>query len=311
MQLLPTVDLCFAHLRDVGAPEASAMPPLCDPERAPRLATYDALKTRSSAAGWGMLSPPTAQAGSWDDVKKYLATRGPLVFEIVLHKDFMRCDVGADYAGPTEPPFKGTHALACIGYDDGHRVDDALVQWGGWFTMRVPRVVPSFLFVNSWGMRWGEEGKVWIPYKTLEDPNFLQAVYALECPSGVTPEVDPVGAEDRDWPGDADPWCFGWVLEIKRKVSAGAEVEVTGPIIPATPAFRDAKTVVAAGYAPWANVMPSPAQVVRRLGGRADPFRVTIDKNVPVGTVGSVTLQSERIPGHVHRKIVYRFTVSN
>ena len=77
---------------------------------------------------------------------------------VVIGTDDNYYDVGNDgeYTLPTSETWNGLHAVTMVGYDD--------YKNGG-----------SFLFVNSWGQDWGDNGYFWVTYKDFEK-NGLQAM---------------------------------------------------------------------------------------------------------------------------------------
>ena len=93
-------------------------------------------------------------------IKQYLADTGPLVFGIKVD-DGLQQGVG-DYTQFVGPNLGG-HAIACVGYDDNRS--------GG-----------AFLFANSWGAGYRDQGFVWATYQATADM-FLGAWAMVDGPN--------------------------------------------------------------------------------------------------------------------------------
>ena len=120
-------------------------------------------------------------ADDWKPIKQKIVDVGPVLFLIELYSDF-GCGVGKDYTGPVTGLLPaGKHSLLCVGYDDNHvRDSDGLV-------------VPSFVFMNSFGESWGDKGFVWIPYDKIRKPSagVVVQVYFPVVPPSLCPEPAP------------------------------------------------------------------------------------------------------------------------
>jgi len=135
----------------------------------------DLRKYTHYVTSWAIVFTPSGN--NWADIKSHIVNVGPVLFLMSAHLNF-GCGVGRDYAGPAGTAYRGKHSLLCVGYDDEHEVGGA--------------VVPSFLFMNSWGVSWGDDGFVWVPYDTMKKTptGLTHQVYVTTRPS--LPSEDPL-----------------------------------------------------------------------------------------------------------------------
>jgi len=80
-----------------------------------------------------------------DDVKGELARGRPVVFGMLLNREFMKLRGDDVYDVPPEKA-KGGHAMVLIGYDDSRQ---------------------AYRVINSWGPKWGDRGYGWISYRAF------------------------------------------------------------------------------------------------------------------------------------------------
>jgi hypothetical protein len=85
-------------------------------------------------------------------IKKVLAEGYPVLVSHTLYDSFHSAkDVWRTQPGEaTASDRHGSHAMVIVGYDDD--------KHGG-----------AFRYLNSWGSNWGDEGFIWVPYKTTGD----------------------------------------------------------------------------------------------------------------------------------------------
>jgi hypothetical protein len=110
-----------------------------------------ATERKYTIAGYATLYPYSTDKNSiskTDIVKKSLAEDKPVIIGIFCPDSFNEPEEAV--WRPTEPPAGAGHALCVVGYDDE--------KYGGAFEIQ-----------NSWGVKWGNGGYIWIPYKTFED----------------------------------------------------------------------------------------------------------------------------------------------
>jgi C1A family cysteine protease len=91
-----------------------------------------------------------------------LASGLPFVFGISVYDSFMSAEVartGVILIPAPDENLVGGHALLAVGYDDQSA---------------------RFLFRNSWGSGWGQEGYGTIPYGYLTDPNLAADFWAID-----------------------------------------------------------------------------------------------------------------------------------
>lgn len=85
-------------------------------------------------------------------MKKWLVgTKQPVVLGIPIFNDFPASSVSADFVYQTDQPIaaaRGLHAVTIIGYDQAKQ---------------------AFLMVNSWTEQWGNQGKLWLSEKFIQD----------------------------------------------------------------------------------------------------------------------------------------------
>ena len=90
-------------------------------------------------------------------VKKSLSQKNPVVIGMLTPNSFYQAK---DLWEPTESHLGnyGGHAMCVIGYDDN--------KYGG-----------AFLFQNSWGVQWGNQGYTWVKYSDFA--NFTKYAYEI------------------------------------------------------------------------------------------------------------------------------------
>lgn len=97
---------------------------------------------------------------SQDQMKHWLATRGPLVGTMKVYEDFIRHYTGGIYRYVTGD-YGGGHCICVVGYDDEGQF------WIG---------------KNSWGTGWGEEGFFRIAYGECAIDSSMYAVEGIHTP---------------------------------------------------------------------------------------------------------------------------------
>jgi hypothetical protein len=95
-----------------------------------------------------------------------LANNAPVVIGMMVGGTFMQDREGKDVWLPSERDYNkrnfGGHCMCIIGYDDHFFENDG-----------------AFLIQNSWGQRWGKNGKAWISYKDFV--YFTNEAYGLNA----------------------------------------------------------------------------------------------------------------------------------
>lgn len=97
-----------------------------------------------------------------------------LATTMMVHQSFMNYVSGVYHnLGSSDPPLGG-HMIACVGYDD---------NLGAW------------LIRNSWGIKWGMEGYVWIQYGDSDIYEMYQLIPTDDPipPQPPTPSPCPLG----------------------------------------------------------------------------------------------------------------------
>lgn len=87
-----------------------------------------------------------------DDVRTHIAAGLPSMFGFTVYSSMPGVGIGTGdipYPAPGEA-WRGGHAVGAVGYDDERKIgSDA----------------GALLIRNSWGVRWGEDGYGWLPYR--------------------------------------------------------------------------------------------------------------------------------------------------
>jgi papain like protease len=96
-------------------------------------------------------------------IKENLAQGAPVVIGMMVGGSYMQPMMGQDAWTPTQDDYSmqgfGGHAQCVVGYDDAKN--------GG-----------SFLIMNSWGSKWGNNGFAWVRYTDFK--TFVREAYGLE-----------------------------------------------------------------------------------------------------------------------------------
>jgi len=104
-------------------------------------------------------------------IRENLAHKAPVVIGMSVGGSFMQEMEGQEYWQPTNNDYSksgfGGHCMCVIGYDDYKFQDDG-----------------AFLIQNSWGPKWGRNGRAWVSYKDF--------VYFTNEAYGVYPMPDKV-----------------------------------------------------------------------------------------------------------------------
>jgi len=109
-----------------------------------------------------------------DDIKGELARRRPVVFGMLMNREFMRLRGDDVYDHPPQQGMGG-HAMVAIGYDDARQ---------------------AFRVINSWGPKWGDRGYGWISYRA-----FAAGVHsAFTVDAAPTPSPSPVAVVPQPQP---------------------------------------------------------------------------------------------------------------
>jgi C1A family cysteine protease len=109
-------------------------------------------------------------------VKAELAAGSLVVFGTTLHESFMNFTGSEVFRGSgplvTQANMHAAHAMVLIGYDDARG---------------------AYRLQNSWGTRWGDAGRMWIAYETIEELAFeaYSAVPQANPNPGPQPQPEP------------------------------------------------------------------------------------------------------------------------
>lgn len=99
-------------------------------------------------------------------IRQNLANNAPVVIGMMVGGTFMQEMEGKDVWLPSERDYNkrnfGGHCMCVIGYDDHFFENDG-----------------AFLIQNSWGQRWGKNGKAWVSYKDFV--YFTNEAYGLDA----------------------------------------------------------------------------------------------------------------------------------
>lgn len=120
-------------------------------------------------------------------VKAELAAGSLVMFGATLHQSFMNFTGGGVFRGSgpmvTQGNMHAAHALVIIGYDDARG---------------------AYRIQNSWGTNWGDAGRMWMAYETLEETAFeaYSAVPSSRPGPQPQPEPQPGPTPDPNDPND-------------------------------------------------------------------------------------------------------------
>jgi C1A family cysteine protease len=105
------------------------------------------------------LDPPgTAPSDLLNRIKTNLAAGLPSMFGFTVYSSYSQASTTGKIPFPAEgEAVVGGHAILAVGYDDGMKVKNT--NPGGVATSG------AFLFQNSWGTGWGDQGYGWLPYE--------------------------------------------------------------------------------------------------------------------------------------------------
>jgi C1A family cysteine protease len=105
------------------------------------------------------LDPPgTAPDDLLNRIKTNLAAGLPSMFGFTVYSSYSQADTTGKIPFPAEgESVVGGHAILAVGYDDGMKIKNTIP--GGVETSG------AFLFQNSWGTGWGDQGFGWLPYE--------------------------------------------------------------------------------------------------------------------------------------------------
>lgn len=102
------------------------------------------------------------QLGDLYHMKHALVMGYPFVFGIQCYESFLSEATAASGVVPmpklNAEQCQGGHALCMVGYDDGKG---------------------AFLFANSWGEQWGQQGYAWLPYEYVQDAQLFFDAWTL------------------------------------------------------------------------------------------------------------------------------------
>jgi cathepsin L len=161
-----------------------------DPQAPPKGAA-----TRFRLVGWGRVGsgkgPPTVE-----EVKEALLEHGPLVVGVRTTPAFHRYKGGvfAEHAKPAPGEDPTNHAVVIIGWDDRKGK-------GCWHVQ------------NSWGLKWGDGGGMWIEYGCNNVAYLAYWVRAQSSQYALPADAHELLGGDADpfprWPGAKDPPAGG------------------------------------------------------------------------------------------------------
>ncbi|MCC6372991.1 MAG: DUF4384 domain-containing protein [Bacteroidia bacterium] len=99
-------------------------------------------------------------------IRQNLARNAPVIIGMSVGGSFMQSMEGQEYWQPTQQDYNkngfGGHCMCVIGYDDKYFKDDG-----------------AFLIQNSWGSKWGSNGKAWVSYKDFVE--FANEAYGIDA----------------------------------------------------------------------------------------------------------------------------------
>ncbi len=99
-------------------------------------------------------------------IRQNLARNAPVIIGMSVGGSFMHDMEGKDYWQPNREDYGkigfGGHCMCLIGYDDKYFENDG-----------------AFLIQNSWGPKWGKNGKAWVSYKDFVE--FTNEAYGIDA----------------------------------------------------------------------------------------------------------------------------------
>lgn len=98
-------------------------------------------------------------------IRQNLAHNAPVIIGMAVGGSFMRNMEGQEVWTPTQSDYNmngfGGHCMCIIGYDDNFFNNDG-----------------AFLIQNSWGTKWGKNGRAWVAYRDLV--HFTSEAYGID-----------------------------------------------------------------------------------------------------------------------------------
>lgn len=100
------------------------------------------------------------------ELKRCLANGYPFMFGASVYTSFMSAQGGHIPLPSWMDRLEGGHALLCVGYDD---------------------LKHHFIFRNSWGTHWGDQGYGYLPYSYMLNPRLTDDFFTLRRVATATP----------------------------------------------------------------------------------------------------------------------------
>lgn len=163
------IDDALKLLRDKGAPKYKHFRVLCTDYIPNQLYTEASnFKIDDFTCLFGGVTPYDAKINK---TKKALAEERPVIVAMKLPDSFHKAGEYWQYR-QGDPVNGGNHAMCVVGYDDNKN--------GG-----------SFLFMNSWGKKWGKDGFTWVTYKDFHQ--FVHWGFEMYVKKWLSPlRIDPL-----------------------------------------------------------------------------------------------------------------------
>lgn len=215
-------------------------------------------------------------------IRQNLAHNAPVIIGMAVGGSFMHDMEGKDVWEPTRSDFNmngfGGHCMCIIGYDDRYFKDDG-----------------AFLIQNSWGPKWGKNGRAWVAYRDLVhftseaygiDPMSSQADQSkLECSLGIIDKVSKSDIKLVDKGNNvfatAAPLKMGQKFKMKITNNVDCYVYIFGKesdngsyvLFPYTPKHSSYCGITGT------RIFPRDYSMVPDTIGRKDYFAILISKN--------------------------------
>jgi C1A family cysteine protease len=100
--------------------------------------------------------------GNLNEMRQSIALSYPVVFGFSVYDSFMSDQVARTgiYNEPKiGETYQGGHAVVIVGYDN---------------------ILRRFKVRNSWGLNWGQQGYVWMPYSFVGNPIFCNDFWTIK-----------------------------------------------------------------------------------------------------------------------------------
>lgn len=143
-----------------------------------------------------------AKVQTIDEIKQAIATQGPVLAGVYVCSNFITAPGGV--ISIPSGSMLGGHAICLDGYDDSRN---------------------CFRFVNSWGVRWGDGGYGWIPYKLIDWRFDFGAGFFMEGWSSLDVILPPKQAQEvKLWIGKKQALVDGdeVILDVAPEINAAS-----------------------------------------------------------------------------------------